>query len=182
MLSGAACIHQSYHQYYYEIHTQRAPHTGSPQSPPPPPTHTPAGAHGNTALALMLTVTTNVLAVFTVPFTVPLVIASAQNVNVDPADLLVKLVITILVPLLVGKALRELFPAVRRFVTAHKVGLGLLNNGSLICIVWQVSTLVFCIVMGVRPPPCSSARCVLVCPRLQLAGGPLIAATPLRRH
>lgn len=94
-------------------------------------------ARGNAALALMLTVITNVLAVFILPFTVPLVISQAQSVSLDPVDMLIKLVLTILVPLLIGKALREAFAWVRTQVDKHKVALGLLNNGSLICIVWQ---------------------------------------------
>ena len=44
---------------------------------------------------------------------------------------------TILVPLIIGKILREAFSWVRKQVDAHKVALGLINNGSLICIVWQ---------------------------------------------
>lgn len=92
---------------------------------------------GNAALALMLTVTTNVLAVFTVPFTVPLVVSSAQDVHIDPASLLVKLVVTILAPLAVGKAVRSLWAAAAAFVGRHKLALSLLSNGSLICIVWQ---------------------------------------------
>jgi solute carrier family 10 (sodium/bile acid cotransporter), member 7 len=93
-------------------------------------------AKGNAAVALMLTVSTNILAIFTVPFTVKLVI-DVENVTINAADLLVKLAVTILAPLIAGKILRELFAPIRRFVAAHKVGLGLLNNGSLIFIVWQ---------------------------------------------
>ena len=96
-------------------------------------------ARGNAALALMLTVVTNVLAVFILPFTVPLVISStdAASINLKPADMLIKLVMTILLPLLIGKALREISSWIRNMVTKYKTALGLLNNGSLICIVWQ---------------------------------------------
>ena len=85
----------------------------------------------------MLTIVTNVLGVFILPFTVPLVISQAQSVSLDPVSLLVKLVMTILVPLIIGKILRESSQWIRNQVTKHKVALGLLNNGSLICIVWQ---------------------------------------------
>lgn len=94
-------------------------------------------ARGNAALALMLTIITNVLGVFILPFTVPLVISQAQDVSLDPENLLIKLVMTILVPLIVGKILRESSTWVRKQVANHKVALGLLNNSSLICIVWQ---------------------------------------------
>jgi sodium/bile acid cotransporter 7 len=95
-------------------------------------------ARGNAALALMLTVITNVLGVFILPFTVPLVISQAEDVSLDPANLLIKLVMTILVPLIIGKILRESSAWVRKQVDKHKVALGIINNGSLICIVWQV--------------------------------------------
>jgi solute carrier family 10 (sodium/bile acid cotransporter), member 7 len=100
-------------------------------------------AAGNAALALLLTVVTNILAVFIVPFSVTWVLGSAANdVSISATDLLIKLLITILAPLLVGKFLREAFgKVIKPFVTKYKVPLGMLNNGSLIFIVWQnVST------------------------------------------
>jgi sodium/bile acid cotransporter 7 len=93
-------------------------------------------ARGNAALALMLTIVTNVLGVFILPFTIPLVISQAQSVSLNPTDLLIKLVMTILIPLIIGKILRESSAWIRKQVAKHKVALGLLNNGSLICIVW----------------------------------------------
>jgi len=94
-------------------------------------------ARGNAALALMLTVITNVLGVFILPFSVPLVISQAGDVSLDPVNLLIKLVMTILVPLIIGKIIRESSAWVRKQVAKHKVALGIINNGSLICIVWQ---------------------------------------------
>ena len=64
-------------------------------------------AGGNTALALMLLVVTNVLAVFIAPFLVKAILASrvdASQIRLSPTGLLVDLVITILTPALVGKA------------------------------------------------------------------------------
>lgn len=94
---------------------------------------------GNAALALMLTVVTNVLSVFILPFTVPLVISQtdSSSINLKSADMLIKLVMTILVPLIIGKILREISSWVRDMVNKYKTALGLINNSSLICIVWQ---------------------------------------------
>lgn len=94
-------------------------------------------SQGNTALAVMLTVVTNILAVFTVPFTIQLVITDANTINLNPVDLLIKLIVTILVPVIVGKVISSIFSVVAKFVAKHKVALGLINNFSLILIVWQ---------------------------------------------
>ena len=65
-----------------------------------------AQAGGNTALALMLLVLTNMLAVFTVPFLFKAVLSSKSDssVQINSANLLLNLVITILAPAIVGKA------------------------------------------------------------------------------
>ena len=57
-------------------------------------------ADGAVALSVMLTVICNLAAVFTVP---PLVawIVDFKNVKLDPINLLIKLVLTVLLPLLV---------------------------------------------------------------------------------
>ena len=105
-------------------------------------------ALGNGALALMLTVTTNVLGVFTVPFILNAVLSSApDNGNADSenssamyeaaAALLLKLVISIIIPMAIGKTVREKIACAPAFTTKYKVELGLLNNSSLIAIVWM---------------------------------------------
>jgi hypothetical protein len=62
-----------------------------------------AAAHGNAALALLLTVVTNTAALFIVPFSLQLVLQTEEGVAINAADLLIKLAVTILVPLAVGK-------------------------------------------------------------------------------
>lgn len=93
-------------------------------------------AKGNAALALMLTVVGNLVGIFTVPFILKGMLGGS-SVSLDAVTLLVKLLITILAPLLVGKAVREVFSKVPPFVKAHKTALSLISNGSLILIVWQ---------------------------------------------
>lgn len=100
-------------------------------------TSTFAGAMGNAALALMLTVVTNIVAVFILPYSITLVIPQSTGVNINAVQLLEKLVLTILVPLIVGKAIRELSSWVRKQAAAHKFALTMINNTSLILIVWM---------------------------------------------
>lgn len=94
-------------------------------------------AYGNSALALLLCVGSNTIGIFTVPYLLRVILSSTSGVNLDAVALLTKLVITILVPLVIGKVLLELIPAVQRFVKEHKTLMKLLNNGSLVSIVWQ---------------------------------------------
>ena len=58
---------------------------------------------GNQALALLLTVGTNLLGILTVPFMLRAVLSGSGNVSVQPADLVIKLLYTVLVPTIVGK-------------------------------------------------------------------------------
>eukprot|EP01024_Parvocaulis_polyphysoides_P056892 TRINITY_DN602_c0_g1_i5.p1 TRINITY_DN602_c0_g1~~TRINITY_DN602_c0_g1_i5.p1 ORF type:complete len:441 (+),score=33.99 TRINITY_DN602_c0_g1_i5:121-1323(+) len=95
-------------------------------------------ANANYALALMVTVCSNVLGVVTVPFALKIILEGvAEGVAIDAVSLLIKLLLTILLPLLLGKAVRHCNPRVLRFGKAHKVELSMLNNGSLVMVVWQ---------------------------------------------
>ncbi|KAG5188635.1 cysteine proteinase cathepsin F [Tribonema minus] len=93
-------------------------------------------AGGNAALALMLTVFSNLLGVLITPFWLQ-AFFSGQDVAIDALDLLVNLLITVLAPLLVGQAIRFLVPPVRTLVTRHKTALKLISSTSLALIVWQ---------------------------------------------
>ena len=105
-------------------------------------------AAGNGALALMLTVTTNVLGVFTVPFILNAVLNSAPGADSGAgagdaemaeaaSSLLLKLVISIIVPMAAGKTVREKVGSAPGFAKKYKVELGLTNNSALIAIVWM---------------------------------------------
>lgn len=90
-------------------------------------------AKGNVALSLGLTVATNLLATVTVPFVLQLFF-TGSDASIDAVNLLVKLLLTILLPLIVGKVLRELSGHVRRFIAAHKLALKLASSGFLVLI------------------------------------------------
>jgi sodium/bile acid cotransporter 7 len=82
-----------------------------------------AAAHGSTALALMFTILTNSLAVVLLPFTVDLVVET--EVEIDSLELLFKLSITVLVPLLVGKVRRDQYSASKHGITSLTSHVGL---------------------------------------------------------
>jgi sodium/bile acid cotransporter 7 len=93
-------------------------------------------AKGNTALALIITVGTNVIGVFTAPFMLAVLLSTA-DLRLDPAPLLVKLCITIIAPLLLGKAFRDLVPGMTNCVARCKVYLGLLQQLCVVLIAWM---------------------------------------------
>lgn len=105
-------------------------------------------AKGNVALALMLTVCTNLLGVFTVPFYFNAVVSSgpgdldtgsgvSSGMATQAIKLLVKLLFTILVPIVCGKLAREMSPAIASAATKYKAELTLVNNSCLITVVWM---------------------------------------------
>eukprot|EP01024_Parvocaulis_polyphysoides_P049046 TRINITY_DN471_c0_g1_i1.p1 TRINITY_DN471_c0_g1~~TRINITY_DN471_c0_g1_i1.p1 ORF type:complete len:429 (+),score=39.89 TRINITY_DN471_c0_g1_i1:121-1407(+) len=95
-------------------------------------------ANGNYALALMITVSSNVLGVITVPFVLKLILEGVvQGLQIDAIQLLTQLLSTILFPLIVGKIFRHLHRNIMNFGKKYKSELSLINNGSLVMIVWQ---------------------------------------------
>lgn len=94
-------------------------------------------AYGNGALGLLFTVSSNILGIITAPLAVKLVLGSRTDARVNTLDLLVKLGVSILMPVLVGKALRESVKPLRDNICCYKVPLYLINNLQITCIVWQ---------------------------------------------
>jgi len=93
-------------------------------------------AKGSFAIALMLTVFTNIVAVFTMPFFLSLMLELGA-VPLEPVALFVRLLWLILAPLALGKAVRELSSWVQGKVKAHKQQLSLFSNFCLILIPWM---------------------------------------------
>lgn len=94
-------------------------------------------AGGNDALALLLTVTTNLLGVISVPFFVKAVLRSSGGASIDAVKLLIKLVVAVLIPLVIGKLVREAIPGAKPWVKKWKVWLSLTSTGMLVMVVWQ---------------------------------------------
>lgn len=91
-------------------------------------------ANGNVTLALILTTVTNLLGVFTMPWSMS-VIFSGADVKIDGVKMLTNLVIQTLLPLLFGIALQGIAP-VKKVVTAWKKVLGKCSNCCIFFVVW----------------------------------------------
>lgn len=77
---------------------------------------------GNTALALLLTVGSNLLSIFTMPFILPFVLSSAGvgHLSLSPWPLLKQLLLIILLPLAAGSLVRSQFQEVAHFVDTQR--------------------------------------------------------------
>lgn len=74
-----------------------------------------------------------------VPYELRLVLStgSTQTVSVEPGSLVVKLILTVLVPSVLGKVAREVSKHVQGLVARYKTQLSLFSTLNLACIVWQ---------------------------------------------
>ena len=79
-----------------------------------------AASKGNQALALLLTVATNLLGIITVPYELKLLLRGSNVVSVEPGPLVLKLVLTVLVPSVIGKVLTATSPQVRNLVRKYR--------------------------------------------------------------
>ena len=95
-------------------------------------------ARGNVALALLLTVLTNIGGIVTVPFTlvflVSPVLQSVGPVELSAGDLLLKLCVSILLPLLAGRFCQKFGDV---WLDAHRSQLALISNLALISVPWM---------------------------------------------
>lgn len=91
-------------------------------------------ARGNVALALLLTVLTNLAGIFTVPFVLANLLDIMGHLELSAWELLVQLCLSVLLPLLVGKSLRHFIAA---WVDRHRNEVGLASNVALISVPWM---------------------------------------------
>jgi sodium/bile acid cotransporter 7 len=95
---------------------------------------------GNDALALILLIGTNLIAVFTLPLWLKALIGGdggSYTLEFSLGQMFWQLIVTVFVPAVVGKALRELIPPVARFATKYKEPLSMFSVANLAFIVWQ---------------------------------------------
>lgn len=81
-------------------------------------------AKGSVPVALFMTVLSNTIGVFTVPIMLQVMLATTVDIKLNPFPMLMKLVLTILVPALVGMVLKT-SKSVAAFMKKHKEPLGL---------------------------------------------------------
>ena len=91
-------------------------------------------ARGNSALALLLTLVTNMAGIFTVPFVLALLLGALGQVELSASDLLVKLCVSILLPLTAGKVVRGF---VATWAGGNRKKLTTASNLALITIPWM---------------------------------------------
>ncbi|KAI3833390.1 hypothetical protein MKX03_029587 [Papaver bracteatum] len=97
-------------------------------------------AGGNTALALAITVISNVIGILTVPLSISKFIADGVGVSVPTKQLFKSLVVTLVVPLVLGKVSRDCFKGVSEFVDQNRKKLSMLSAILLSLVPWmQVS-------------------------------------------
>ncbi|KAL3520879.1 hypothetical protein ACH5RR_019028 [Cinchona calisaya] len=97
-------------------------------------------AGGNSALALAMTVVSNLLGILIIPFSISTFIASGIGVSVPTGQLFRSLFLTLLVPLILGKVLRESFKGVANFADQNRKLLSVMSAVFLSLVPWiQVS-------------------------------------------
>ena len=103
-------------------------------------------AGGNAVIALLLSVGTNVLGAFTVPFFLSATMrpsdgsdlsATSKAKALDPVDLMWKMMAVIIIPLVAGKIVREYSARVREFVAKYKSELKVTSSLFLISVPWM---------------------------------------------
>jgi sodium/bile acid cotransporter 7 len=87
-------------------------------------------AEGSVPTALFITVLSNSLGVFTVPIMLQIMLSTAVRVDINPIPMLIKLILTILVPALFGMFCRR-FETVQKVTKTYKEPIGLSTHVAL---------------------------------------------------
>ncbi|KAJ7970568.1 putative Bile acid:sodium symporter [Quillaja saponaria] len=97
-------------------------------------------AGGNSALALAMTVLSNILGILIVPFSISKYVAKGVGITLPTKQLFTSLVFTILIPLILGKVVREYFKGLGHFVDHNQKLFSKINSVLLSLVPWiQVS-------------------------------------------
>lgn len=64
-------------------------------------------SRGNTVLALFLTITLNIIGIFTMPFVLDICLRAAGSIDIDQTALLLKMLLFVLLPFAIGKMIRN---------------------------------------------------------------------------
>lgn len=91
-------------------------------------------AGGNVGLAVLLTVASNVIAVFTIPLMLSW-LANFNGIELDIGELIVKLMYQVLAPLVVGQLLRRNVAGVVNLISRNKKTINIISIYALVCLV-----------------------------------------------
>ena len=94
-----------------------------------------AAAKGNQALSLFLTLFTNLMAIVTVPYGLKLILAGSKAVSVNPIRLVISLLVTVLLPSIIGLLFCYYIKGLATTVKRHKVKLTLFSHTNLAMII-----------------------------------------------
>ncbi|CAI9091342.1 OLC1v1026350C1 [Oldenlandia corymbosa var. corymbosa] len=117
-------------------------------------------AGGNSALALAMTVLSNLLGILVIPFSISKFIASGVGVSVPTEQLLRSLVLTLLLPLILGKVLRESTKSVADFCDRNRKLLSVMNAALLSLVPWMQISRSRSLLMMVKPAVFLQAVCL----------------------
>ncbi|MQL76101.1 hypothetical protein Taro_008477 [Colocasia esculenta] len=97
-------------------------------------------AKGNSALALAITVLTNLFGILLIPFSLSNFIGKGGGLSVPTMQLMKSLVVTLLVPLIIGKVFRDSFSRVAEYVDQNRQLFSMMSAVFLSLVPWiQVS-------------------------------------------
>jgi solute carrier family 10 (sodium/bile acid cotransporter), member 7 len=91
-------------------------------------------AGGNIAHALLITVLANSMSIVTIPFSLALLLQTAESVPFDKVQMMIQMALLVLLPLLLGLFLR---PKKGTLLTSLQRGIPVLNQCLILAIVWM---------------------------------------------
>ncbi|XP_048428619.1 probable sodium/metabolite cotransporter BASS4, chloroplastic isoform X3 [Pyrus x bretschneideri] len=109
-------------------------------------------AGANSALALAMTVISNLLGILIVPFSISKFVADGVGVSVPTKQLFKSLVLTLLIPLILGKICRESFRGVADFVDQNRKLFSKLSAIFLSLVPWIQVSRSRSLLLMVKPP------------------------------
>jgi sodium/bile acid cotransporter 7 len=93
-------------------------------------------AKGDQALALFLTVASNMLGIVTVPYLLKMYFENNSTITISPVLLITNLLITVMFPSILGVLLRKYVVWVPKYTNEYKYNLSVFSAVCLALIVW----------------------------------------------
>ncbi|KAL8090249.1 putative sodium/metabolite cotransporter BASS4, chloroplastic [Apium graveolens] len=109
---------------------------------------------GNSALALAMTVISNLLGILIVPFSISRFIAAGVGISIPTKQLLKNLVATLLVPIILGKVCRESFKGLANFADRNSKLWSMTSAILLSLVPWMQVSKSRSLLMMVKPETC----------------------------
>ncbi|EEF38515.1 bile acid:sodium symporter, putative [Ricinus communis] len=134
---------------------------------------------GNTALALAMTVISNLLGVLTVPFWVSKFLADGFGVSIPTKNLFWSLIFTLLVPLVLGKVVRNSFKGLATYIDENSRTFSVINTFLLSLTPWMQVSKSRSLLLLVKPQVFTEAIAMGILVHLVLLGFNIILVKAL---